>query len=171
MRTGCHNMNSYCIRSATRADVEVIKAILNYYIEHSTVIFIMKPQTLEERLAWFDAHSPEHPVTVVEVAGSIVGWGALSPFRPQAAYARTAELSIYIQHDFIGRGLGRAILSDLVARAREVGHHVLLGVCCSDAVSSIGLLESFGFSRVGHFREVGRKFDRWLDVVFLQLVL
>jgi len=164
-------MNSYCIRSATRADVEAIRAILNYYIEHSTVIFILKPHTLEERLAWFDAHSQEHPVTVVEVAGSVVGWGALSPFRPQAAYARTAELSMYLHHDFLGRGLGRAILDDLLVRARAAGHHVLLGVCCSDAVSSIGLLESAGFSRVGHFREVGRKFDRWLDVVFLQLVL
>jgi phosphinothricin acetyltransferase len=164
-------MNDYCIRSATRADVEAIRAILNYYIEHSTVIFIMKPQTLEERLAWFDAHSREYPVTVVEVDGSVVGWGALSPFRPQAAYARTAELSMYLHHDFLGRGLGRAILDDLLVRARAAGHHVLLGVCCSDAVSSIGLLESAGFSRVGHFREVGRKFDRWLDVVFLQLVL
>jgi phosphinothricin acetyltransferase len=164
-------MKSYCIRSATRADAEAINAILNHYIEHSTVTFITEPQTLEQRLAWFDAHSREHQVTVVEVAGSVVGWGALSAFRPQAAYARTAELSIYIQHDFLGRGLGRAILSDLVVRARAAGHHVLLGVCCSDAVSSIGLLESAGFSRVGHFREVGRKFDRWLDVVFLQLVL
>ena len=72
---------------------------------------------------------------------------------------------------FVRRPLRRAILSDLIARARAAGHHVLLGVCCSDAVSSIGLLESFGFTRVGHFREVGRKFDRWLDVVFLQLVL
>ena len=164
-------MNSYCIRSATRADVEAIRAILNYYIEHSTVIFILKPHTLEERLAWFDAHSQEHPVTVVEVDGAVVGWGALSAFRPQAAYARTAELSMYLHHDFLGRGLGRAILDDLLVRARAAGHHVLLGVCCSDAVSSIGLLESAGFSRVGHFREVGRKFDRWLDVVFLQLVL
>ena len=164
-------MNSYCIRSATRADVEAIRAILNYYIEHSTVIFILKPHTLEERLAWFDAHSQEHPVTVVEVDGAVVGWGALSPFRPQAAYARTAELSMYLHHDFLGRGLGRAILDDLLVRARAAGHHVLLGVCCSDAISSIGLLESFGFTRVGHFREVGRKFDRWLDVVFLELVL
>jgi L-amino acid N-acyltransferase YncA len=164
-------MNSYSIRSATRADVEAIKDILNYYIEHSTVIFVMKPQTLEERLAWFDAHSKDYPVTVVEVGGNVVGWGALSPFRPQAAYAGTAELSIYLQHDFIGRGLGRALVSDLLTRARVAGHHVLMGVCCSDAVASIQLLEAFGFLRVGHLREVGRKFDRWLDVVLLQLVL
>ena len=78
---------------------------------------------------------------------------------------------MYLHHDFLGRGLGRAILDDLLVRARAAGHHVLLGVCCSDAISSIGLLESFGFTRVGHFREVGRKFDRWLDVVFLELVL
>jgi phosphinothricin acetyltransferase len=163
--------DSYRIRSATRADVEAIKDILNYYIEHSTVIFVMKPQTLEERLAWFDAHTEEHPVTVAEVGGTVVGWGALSPFRPQPAYARTAELSIYLRQDFTGQGLARAIVSDLIARARTAGHHVLVGVCCSDAVASIRLLESFGFSRAGHLREVGRKFDRWLDVVFLQLVL
>jgi len=163
--------DSYRIRSATRADVEAIRDILNYYIENSTVIFVMKPQTLEERLVWFDAHSEVHPVTVIEVGGRVVGWGALSPFRPQTAYARTTELSIYLQHEFIGRGLGRALVSDLLARAHRAGHHVVIGVCCSDAVASIKLLESFGFSRVGHLSEVGRKFDRWLDVVFLQLLL
>ena len=165
------NTDSYRIRSATRADVEVIKDILNYYIEHSTVIFVMKPQTLEERLAWFDTHSEDYPVTVLEVGGKVVGWGALSPFRPQPAYERTAEVSIYLQQEFIGRGLGRAIVSDLLARARVAGHHVLMGVCCSDAVASVRLLESSGFSRAGHLREVGREFDRWLDVVLLQLVL
>ncbi len=165
------NTDSYCIRSATRADVEAIKDILNYYIENSTVIFVMKPQTLEERLAWFDAHTEGYPVTALEVGGTVVGWGALSPFRPQPAYARTAELSIYLRQHFIGRGLGRAIVSDLIARARGAGHHVLVGVCCSEAAASIGLLESSGFSRAGQLREVGRKFDRWLGVVFLQLVL
>lgn len=163
--------SDYSIRSATRADVRAIKDILNHYIEHSTVIFVMKPQTLQERLAWFDAHTAEYPVTVMEVDNTVVGWGSLSPFRPQPAYARTAEISIYLRQDYVGRGLGRAIVSDLIARARKTAHHVLMGVCCSDAVASIKLLESCGFSRVGHLPEVGRKFDRWLDVDYLQLML
>jgi phosphinothricin acetyltransferase len=69
------------------------------------------------------------------------------------------------------RGIGRALLADLTARARALGHHTLVGGCCSESAAVIALLEASGFSRVAHFREVGRKFGRWLDVVFLQRLL
>ena len=92
-------------------------------------------------------------------------------FRARAAYAQTAEVAVYLREDFHRRGIGRMIIGELQARARLLGHHILVGVCCSETQASIGLLEACGFTRVGHLREVGRKFDRWLDIVILEQVL
>jgi phosphinothricin acetyltransferase len=164
-------MSSYLIRPAVKADAQIINDILNYYVERSTATFITEPQPLEQRLLWLEEHSGNHPAVVVESNGEVIGWGALSSFRTRAAYAHTAEVSVYVRHDFHRRGVGRAMLTDLIARAKSLGHHVLIGGCCNESAASISLLESFGFSRVGTFHDVGRKFDRWLDVIFFELVL
>jgi phosphinothricin acetyltransferase len=161
-------MSACTVRSATREDAAAINDIQNYYVEHSTATFLTEPLTLEERLSWYDEHGEVHPVTVAVSNRSVVGWGALGTFRPRAAYRRTAELSVYVHHDWHRRGIGRAIVSDLLERAAALDYHALVGGCCSEAEPSIALLEALGFSRVAHFPEVGRKFDRWLDVVFVQ---
>ncbi|MBI3067691.1 MAG: N-acetyltransferase [Betaproteobacteria bacterium] len=164
-------MSACPIRLATKDDAEAINGIQNHYVVHSTATFLTEPLTLEQRLAWLEKRSPAHPVTVAQVDGSIVGWGALEVFRGRPAYRHTAELSIYVHHDCHRRGIGRAIVADLLTRARALEYHALVGGCCSESTAAIALLEASGFSRVAHFREVGRKFDRWLDVVFLQLLL
>jgi phosphinothricin acetyltransferase len=163
---------SHCVvRTATRADAAAINDIQNYYVERSTATFLTEPLTLTERLAWYDEHSELQPVTVAVADGCIVGWGALGSFRPRAAYSRTSELSVYVHHEWHRRGIGRAVVSDLVERARMLDYHALVGGCCSEAVASIALLEALDFKRVAHFPEVGRKFGRWLDVVFVQLII
>ena len=164
-------MSACSIRLATTADAGFINSIQNHYVVHSTATFLTEPLTLEQRLAWLNGRSQAHPVTVAQVDDSVVGWGALEVFRGRPAYRHTAELSIYVHHEWHRRGFGRAILADLLARARALGHHTLVGGCCSESTAVIALLEASGFSRIAHFREVGRKFDRWLDVVFLQRLL
>jgi L-amino acid N-acyltransferase YncA len=164
-------MPDITIRDATRGDAAAINAIQNYYVERSTVTFLMAPLSLEERLRWFDGHSDAHPLTVAAAGDTIVGWGSLGTFRSAAAYGNTSELSVYVHHDWHRQGIGRAIVDDLVVRARALRHHAILGCCCSEAAASIALLEALGFARVGHLPEVGRKFDRWLDVVFVQKLL
>ena len=164
-------MRGSAIRTATREDAAAINDIQNYYVERSTVTFLMKPLTLRQRIDWFDAHSEAHPITVAVADDAIIGWGALGTFRSAAAYGHTSELSVYVHHDWHRRGVGRAIVEDLVERARALGHHAIVGCCCSEAAASIALLEALGFARVGHLPEVGRKFDRWLDVVFVQKLL
>lgn len=164
-------MSACSIRLATRADAEDINSIQNHYVVNSTATFLTDPLTLEQRLAWLDGRSQAHPVTIAQADGSVVGWGSLEVFRSRPAYRHTAELSIYVHHEHHRRGIGRAILTDLLTRARTLGHHTLVGGCCSESTAVIALLEASGFSRVAHFREVGRKFDRWLDVVFLQRLL
>ncbi len=164
-------MSDCSIRLATRADAEDINGIQNHYVVHSTATFLTDPLTLEQRLAWLENRPQAHPVIVAQADDSVVGWGSLEVFRGRPAYRHTAEFSIYVHPERHRRGIGRAILADLLTRARALGHHALIGGCCSESTAIIALLEASGFSRVAHFREVGRKFDRWLDVVFLQRLL
>ena len=164
-------MSDYAIRLATRADAGDINSIQNHYVVHSTATFLTEPLTLEQRLAWLEGRSQAHPVVAAQADDSVVGWGSLEVFRGRPAYRHTAEFSIYVRDEWHRRGIGRAILADLLARARALGHHALVGGCCSESTAIIALLEASGFSRVAHFREVGRKFDRWLDVVFLQRII
>jgi len=164
-------MSDCSIRLAFRADAEDINDIQNHYVVRSTATFLTDPLTLEQRLAWLENRSQAYPVIVAQADGLVAGWGSLEVFRARPAYRHTAEFSIYVHHEQHRRGIGRAILADLLARARALGHHALVGGCCSESAAIIALLEASGFSRVAHFREVGRKFDRWLDVVFLQRLL
>ncbi len=164
-------MTQCSIRLATPGDAEIINDIQNHYVLSSTATFHTEPLTLEERLAWLENRSSAHPVTVAQADGGIAGWGALEVFRGRRAYRQTAEFSVYVHHAWHRRGIGRAIMADLVTRARSLQYHALVGGCCSESVAVIALLETLGFERVAHFREVGRKFDRWLDVVFLERLL
>jgi phosphinothricin acetyltransferase len=180
------------LRLATEADLPAINDIYNYYIPRSTCTYQLEPETIEARRAWFAEHPPErYPVIVAELAvpgtpqrafptapmavsaasGLIAGWGSLSKFRERAAYAPTVEASVYIHHEHHRRGIGRAILVDLIERARAAGYHSLIGGASADQEASVALQESLGFKRVALLKEVGYKFGRWLDVVYLQLML
>jgi L-amino acid N-acyltransferase len=159
------------VRSATEADLPVIRAIYNHFVLSSTCTFQLEPDTEAERLAWFQGRSDRHPVTVAAVDGEVVGWGSLSRWKDRAAYDRSVEASVYVSADRHRRGIGRVLLLDLLNRARALGHHVVIGGACTEHPASIALQESVGFERVGCFREVGFKFGRWLDVLWLQKVL
>jgi L-amino acid N-acyltransferase len=159
------------IRPATLNDLPAIRDIYNHYVLTSTCTFQLEPDTEAERLAWFQERSPLHPVTVAEVSGEVLGWASLSPWNKRAAYARSVEASVYVRADCQRRGVGRALLGDLVERARALGHHVVIGGACTEHPASISLQERLGFEPVACFREVGHKFGRWLDVAYLQRVL
>jgi phosphinothricin acetyltransferase len=160
------------LRLAAATDLPAINEIYNYYVLRSTCTYQLEPETLAARQAWFGAHSPDkYPAMVAEIEGTVVGWGSLSKFRDRAAYDGSVEASIYIHHEHHRRGLGRALLLDLIARARSAGFHTLIGGCSADQTASLALQESLGFTRIAHFKEVGYKFGQWLDVIFLQLML
>lgn len=164
-------METAAIRVARRDDCPAINDILNHYVATTTATFLTEPQALDERYDWFDGRRASHPVLVAEIDRQIVGWAALSTFRVRPAYSHTAEVGVYVHHDFHRRGIGRRLIDDIVARGRDAGLHVIVGGCCSESTASLALLEACGFQRVAHFHEVGFKFGRWLDVIFLQRVL
>ena len=159
------------IRLAGREDARAINEIQNHYVLHSTATFLTEPLTLAQRLAWLEGRSPAHPVTVAEAGGEIAGWGALGEFRARPAYRFSTEFSVYVHPDRQRLGIGRTLLADLTERARAAGYHALIGGCCGESTAILTLLEAEGFRRVACFPEVGFKFDRWLDVVFMQKLL
>lgn len=167
-----HLVSNAPIRLATAADLPAINDIYNYYVPRSTCTYQLEPETIEARQAWFDHHPPDkYPVLVAEIGGRIAGWGSLSKFRERAAYSPTVEASVYIHHEVHRRGLGKLLLVELIERARAAGFHSVIGGASADQTASIALQESLGFRRIAHLVEVGYKFGKWLDVIYLQLML
>jgi L-amino acid N-acyltransferase YncA len=164
-------MSDLTIRPATADDLPVINDIYNHYVLHSTATYQEEPEPIEGRRAWFQRHGAAYPVTVAMLDGSVVGWASLSPFHVRSAYRRTVENSVYVRHDLHRRGIGGALLSDLIARARSIGHHTIIAIIAAEQAGSVALHRKAGFTEVAHLREVGFKFGRWLDVVYLQLML
>lgn len=160
-------------RDATPADVPAIVDIYNHEVATSTATFDTTATTVDERVAWLANHAanPKHPVIVVDSDGAVAGWASLSAWSDRCAYARAAEVSVYVHRDHRGKGVGRALLVGLVERGRAAGLGVLLARISMDGDASVKLHESLGFERIGTMRRVGEKFGRILDVDIFELHL
>jgi phosphinothricin acetyltransferase len=171
------------IRPAREADLPAINEIYNHFVLHSTCTYQTEPSTAAERLKWFHDHvstlqpapagawRPQYPITVLVPADrpeDVLGWASLNPFHPRAAYRFTTENSVYVHHAHHRQGLGRALLQDLLARADALGFHSTIALISADQAASISLHRAFGFVDAGYLKRVGFKFDRWLDVTYLQ---
>lgn len=159
------------IRLATPVDLTAINEIYNHYVLHSTCTYQEEPSTAAEREVWFLSHGPQHPITVAESDGAIVGWASLSPFHTRSAYRRTVENSVYVRHDRQRQGIGMALLVDSVERAKALGHHTIISLIDREQAASVNIHQRIGFEQVAHLKEVGFKLGRWLDVVYLQKLL
>ncbi len=159
------------IRPATGGDLGEINAIYNYYVAHSTCVWETTPCSEAERKAWYEEHGETMPILVAECDGRILGWASLSSFRTAYTLAGTLEDSIYVHHDFQRQGIGSALLTRLIQAARRKGLRSILANISADQEPSIRLHEKFGFQKAAHLRQVGRKFGRWHDAVYMQLLL
>ena len=163
---------SILIRDAKKADLPAILEIVNFEIEHTTSIYDYTKKTLKNQTAWFEAKKTENlPVIVVEENGRVIGFGTFGIFRPWAGYQYSVEHSIYIEKNSRGKGTGEKILNELIHLAKEEGFHVMIAGIDASNVKSIKFHENFGFKEVGRFNQIGYKFDKWLDLVFMQLFL
>lgn len=159
------------IRDAVNEDLPDLLRIYNDAIAKSTATFDTSQLTLEERAVWFSHYGGPHPLLVSEEDGKVTGYGSLSRFRDKDGFARTVEISIYVDESWRGKGIGKALLQELLRRGKELGHHVVVaGITGGNAVST-NLHKAHGFQYVGRFREVGHKFGEWQDVDFYQLIL
>jgi L-amino acid N-acyltransferase YncA len=158
------------IEDAVDADASAIALIYNAVIETSTAVFSEHPVTAEDRLEWLRSRLRDgYPVIVARVDDTVVGFGSYGPFRTWPGYRFTVEHSVHVAVSHRRRGVGRALLADLLRRARDAGMHVMVAGIDADNAPSMRLHEQLGFTRSGRLDEVARKFDRWVDLVFMQL--
>ena len=158
------------IRPATRADLPGILEIYNDAVLTTTATYDYEPRTLEHRTQWFEDHQRDgYPVFVaVDDAGRVVGWSALNPFHARIGYRFTSENSVYVAADMRGKGVGKLLLPPLIEGAKARGLHAIIAVIDADNEASVRLHAAFGFEKVGHFKQTGFKFNRWLDVVYME---
>lgn len=147
--------------------------IFNDAILNSTALYDYAPWTGDTMVAWFEAkRAGRFPVIGVEDGGGrLMGFGSYGTFRARPACKYTVEHSVYVHQDFRRRGIGRILLGELIARARQGGLHALIGGIDASNAASIAIHKEFGFREVGFLPEVAFKFGRWLDLVFYQLIL
>jgi phosphinothricin acetyltransferase len=160
------------IRAAREADLPAITAIFNQVIATSTAIYADDPFSAEDRAAWFAARrGAGYPVLVAEEDGAVLGLASFGDFRPWPGFRHTVEHSVHVRADARGRGLGAALVAALFDPARALGKHVMVAAVDATNQGSIRMHERLGFARGAMLREVGRKFDRWLDLEFMQKFL
>lgn len=153
------------------ADLHEITEIYNHAILKTTSTFDTEPKTMASQIHWFHAHGDHHPITVAKLNGRVVAWACLSPWSPKKAYAHTVEISTYVHHHFQGQGIGREITQDLIGKALTLEHHSLIARIANSNQASFGLYESLGFQKIGIMKEVGHKFNEWIDVHLYQRIL
>ena len=160
------------LRNATEADLPAILDIYNDVILTTTAVYSEQPHTLQMREAWFnERRSAGFPVIVAEVDGIIAGFATYGHFRVWPCYRFTVEHSVYVQADMRGRGISKLLLAEIIGLAKAAGMHALIAGVDSENDISLQLHLKFGFEQVARFKEVGFKFNRWLDLIFLEKLL
>lgn len=158
------------VRAGRSDDVPALTAIYNHFVEHTHVTFDLEPFSVDARREWFGhyAGTGRHRLLVAEVDGTVAGYATSGRFRDKAAYDPSVETTVYCAPDAVGRGAGSALYTALFeALAGEDVHRAFAGIALPNE-ASIALHRRFGFTEVGTFREVGRKFGRWWDVTWWQ---
>jgi phosphinothricin acetyltransferase len=160
------------LRAAVVADAQAIVAIYNHYILTTTISFEEAAVTeadMRQRIA--EVQAKGLPWLVLEIDGVLAGYAYATPWRARHAYRFSVETTVYLDPTRLGRGLGRQLYAELLARLRAHGCHLAIGGIAQPNVGSVKLHEAMGFRQVARFEEVGYKFGRWLDVGYWQINL
>ena len=162
----------YIIRKATTSDLFTILEIVNHAILNTTSIYDYDVRTLEDQTLIFETKNAKNfPLFVAVSNDEILGFGTYDTFRTKIGYRFTVEHSVYVKDGFAGKGIGKLLLEQLIATAKEENYHIMIGVIDASNENSIRFHEKFGFKSMGILKEVGFKFDRWLDANLMQLKL
>ena len=160
------------IRPYKLEDTQAILDIINYNILHSTALYDYKIRTYEQQQNILEEKiCKKFPVIVADLDGQVLGFGMYSEFRFREAYKFTVEHSVYVNESFHGAGIGKRLLQELISLAKKQNLHTMIAVIDSENQGSVNFHEKFGFKTVGIIKESGYKFERWLDSVFMQLIL
>ncbi len=165
-------MDDYRTRAIRSGDEVAVAAIYNYYIEHTVITFETSPISASDMGARIlDITGRGYPFLVCEGDGGVAGYAYLNRWNSRCAYVSSVESTIYLDSSLTGRGIGRRLYTTLVDAARDAGSHALIAGIALPNAASVALHERLGFQKVAHFREVGFKHDRWIDVGYWELLL
>ncbi|GGH33947.1 phosphinothricin acetyltransferase [Alsobacter metallidurans] len=160
------------IRDATEDDLPAMLEIYNDAVLNTTAVWTIHTADLENRRALMrERKAKGYPVLVATLGDMLLGYASFGDFRPWDGYGHTVEHSIYVHQHHHGKGVGKAMMPPLIAAARALGKHVMVAGVDAANTSSLQFHQRFGFVEAGRMREVGWKFDRWLDLVLLQKML
>jgi L-amino acid N-acyltransferase len=161
------------LRAALPSDAEQIRTIYNYEVENTTATFDLVPRSLVEQEQWLAARSGAFAAIVAadRATGAVLGFASLSPYKERAAYRTSVEDSVYVARSAHGRGIGRLLVTHVLDVAAAHGFHAVFARIEASGIASRKLHEVYGLQLVGIEREVGRKFNRWLDVAVMECVL
>jgi len=160
------------IREAIEDDLPQLLSIYNDIILHTTAVYDYEPHTPEMRKQWFETKKQQgFPVYVAEQDGKIFGFSSIGAFRAWAAYKYSVENSVYVASEARGKGIGKLLIPPLIEATKQLGLHTIIAGIEATNEASLRLHKRFGFEEVAHFKEVGWKFERWLDLKFLQLIM
>ena len=158
------------VRPANRKDLREILEIYNEAVLNTTASYDYEPRTLEHRTQWYEERAKaRYPIFVAEDGkGQVVAWSALNPFHSRIGYQFTAENSVYVAAEHRGKGIGKLLMPPLIEGAKARGLHAIIAAIDAQNEASIRLHAQFGFEKVALLKEVGFKFNRWLDVVYME---
>jgi L-amino acid N-acyltransferase YncA len=159
------------VRPAAPKDAAAICRIYNQGIEDRVATLETELRTPTERLQWLSARGPRHPVIVAEVGRQVAGWGSLNSFNPRPAYDHVADLSVYVERQWRGKGVGRRLLGRLIELARGLGYHKMVLATFPFNSPGIALYQRLGFGEVGTYHEQGLLDDKWVDVSIMEKLL
>ena len=160
------------IRDAAIDDMKAILNIVNYEILNSTSIYDYNPHTLTQRIEWYETQVMHNmPVIVAELNSEVIGFGTFGTFRYKEGYKYCVEHSVYVHSEKRNLGVGKLIMEQLILIAKSMGMHTMIAGIDAENESSIDFHKKFGFVEAGRIKEAGYKFNKWLDVVFMQLML
>lgn len=159
------------VRTATPSDAKAITDIYNYYILETISTFQEKPIAPEEIQSKIESLLPNYPWLVYEVDYEILGYAYVTPWKAREAYRNSIESSVYVASGHAGKNIGSHLYKELIKRVRKTNYHVIIGGISLPNDASISLHEKFGFEKVAHFKEIGYKFGKWIDVGYWQLIL
>lgn len=159
------------IRKVKLSDAKAIMEIYNYYVLHTIVTFDDAPFTVDEFKERIQTVSAMYPFIVFEESKKLLGYAYANKWREKPAYKNTVEITIYIHPEAHGKQIGSRLYAELLSQLKNEHYHVIVGGLTLPNEASVKLHEKFGFKQVAHFKEVGNKFGKWLDVGFWQLTL
>lgn len=164
-------MSALSFKQLEESDIPLLMDIYNYFVNHTTVSFHTEPVVISEFTDSVTHPNPRYETFVITLDGNLQGYVQVMPHKKKQAYDTTGEVTIYLHPECVGKGLGSAAIQYIEAVAKDRGFHSLISTICADNKPSIHMFTKNGYSQCAHYREVGLKWGRFLDIVTFQKII